>query len=42
MSRVYCSAEAYVAGTWKLYGSNDKVNFTLVDDETVDQGGLMN
>lgn len=42
MSRGYCQVGAYVAGTWKVYGSNDNINFTQIDDVSVDQGSLMN
>lgn len=41
MSRGYCAAYAYVAGTWQVFGSNDDSNWTQIDNETTDQGALM-
>jgi len=42
LSRGYCKAEGYVAGTWKLYGSDNNTSYQIVDTVDVDQGGIMN
>jgi hypothetical protein len=40
LSRGYCKAEAYFAGFWDVYGSNDDSNWTLLDTVADDQSAL--
>ncbi|CAM2069575.1 hypothetical protein SCOR_29650 [Sulfidibacter corallicola] len=38
MSRAYCNGEAYIPGTWNMYGKNDNTSWTLIDTVDIDQG----